>query len=96
MFTWICGFVCDYRCIGFLVIEKVCLAITMGIGASFRIHLWVLIVKKKKKKKNERKEEREIKYNEKDTFTPIFNSEKGEVGNKGLTEATSGRLSDNF
>ena len=68
----------------------------MGIGASFRIHLWVLIVKKKKKKKNERKEEREIKYNEKDTFTPIFNSEKGEVGNKGLTEATSGWLSDNF
>ena len=66
----------------------------MGIGASFRIHLWVLIVKKKKK--NERKEEREIKYNEKDTFTPIFNSEKGEVGNKGLTEATSGWLSDNF
>ena len=66
----------------------------MDIGASFRIHLWVLIVKKKKK--NERKEERDIKYNEKDTFTPIFNSEKEEVGNKGLTEATSGRLSDNF
>ena len=27
--------------------------------------------------KKERKEERNIKYNEKDTFTPIFNSEKG-------------------
>ena len=50
----------------------------------------------KKKKKNERKEERDIKYNEKDTFTPIFNGEKGEVGNKGLTEATLGGLSDNF
>ena len=50
----------------------------------------------KKKKKNERKEERDIKYNEKDTFTPIFNGEKGEVGNKGLIEATSGGLSDNF
>ena len=31
------------------------------------------------KKKNERKEDRNIKYNKKDTFTPIFNSEKGEV-----------------
>ena len=53
-------------------------------------------VKKKKKKKKERKEERDIKYNEKDTFTPIFNGEKGEVGNKGLTKATSSGLSDNF
>ena len=50
--------------------------------------------KKKKKKKKERKEKRDIKYNEKDTFTPIFNGEKGEVGN--LTEATSGGLSNNF
>ena len=50
----------------------------------------------KKKKKRERKEERDIKYNEKDTFTPIFNGEKGDVGNKGLMEATSGGLSDNF
>ena len=49
-----------------------------------------------KKKKKERKKERDIKYNEKNTFTPIFNSEKGEVGNKGLIEATSGELSDNF
>ena len=40
------------------------------------------------------KEDRDIKYNEKDTFTPIFNGEKGEVGN--LTEATSGGLSNNF
>ena len=54
---------------------------------------WVLIVKKKK---NERKEERGIKYNEKDTFTPIFNGDKAEVGNGGLMEATSGGLSDNF
>ena len=53
-------------------------------------------VKKKKKKKKERKKERDIKYNEKDTFTPIFNGEKGEVGNKGLIEATLGGLSDNF
>ena len=51
---------------------------------------------KKKKKKKERKKERDIKYNEKNTFTPIFNGEKGEVGNKGLIEATSGGLSDNF
>ena len=50
----------------------------------------------KKKKKKERKEERDIKYNEKDTFTPIFNDEKGEVGNGSLTEVTSGGLSDNF
>ena len=57
-------------------------------------HFWVLIVKKKKKK--ERKEERDIKHNKKDTFTPIFNGEKGEVGNRGLTEVTSGGLSDNF
>ena len=49
-----------------------------------------------KKKKKERKEERDIKYNEKNTFTPIFNGEKGEVDNGGLTEATSGELSDNF
>ena len=49
-----------------------------------------------KKKKKKRKEERDLKYNEKDTFIPIFNNEKGEVGNGGLTEATSGGLSDNF
>ena len=41
------------------------------LNASFHIHFWVLIVKKKKKKK-ERKKERDIKYNEKDTFTPIL------------------------
>ena len=63
------------------------------LNASFHIHFWVLIVKKKKK---ERKEERDIKYNEKDTFISIFNSEKGEVGNRGLTEVTSGELSDNL
>ena len=59
------------------------------LNASFHIHFWVLIVKKKKKERN-------IKYNEKDTFIPIFNSEKGEVGNGGLTEVTSGELSDNL
>ena len=47
-------------------------------------------------KKKERKEERDIKYNEKDTFTPIFNGEKGEVGYGCLTEGTSGELSDIF
>ena len=64
------------------------------LNASFHIHFWVLIVKKKKKK--ERKEERDIKYNEKDIFTPIFNGKKGEVSNGGLTKVTSGGLSDNF
>ena len=49
-----------------------------------------------KKKKKERKEERDIKHNKKDTFTPIFNGEKEEVGNGGLTEVASGGLSDNF
>ena len=63
------------------------------LNASFHIHFQALIVKKKKK---DRKEERDIKYNEKDTFIPIFNSEKGEVGNGGLTELTSGGLNDNF
>ena len=63
------------------------------LNASFYIHLWVLIVKKKKE---ERKEERDIKYNEKDTFTPIVNGEKVEVGNGGLTETTLDGLSDNF
>ena len=53
-------------------------------------------MKKKKKKKKERKEERDIKYNEKDTFTPIFNGEKGDVGYGCLTEGTSGGLSDTF
>ena len=48
------------------------------------------------KKKKGRKDERDIKYNEKDTFTPIFNSEKGEVGYRCLTEGTSGGLSDIF
>ena len=57
MFTWICGFVCDCKCIGFLLSEE--------------------------------EDERNIKYNEKDTFTPIFNGEKGEVGNGGLTEVIS-------
>ena len=48
------------------------------------------------KKKRERKEERDIKYNEKDTFTPIFNGEKGKVGYGCLTEGTSGGLSNTF
>ena len=48
------------------------------------------------KKKEERKAERHIKYNEKDTFTTIFNSEKGEVGYRCLTEDTSSELSDIF
>ena len=51
---------------------------------------------KKKKKKNERKEESDIKYNEKDTFTPIFKSDKGEMGYECLTEDTSSGLSDTF
>ena len=38
----------------------------------------------------------DIKYNEKDTFIPIFTDEKGEVGNGGLTEVTSSGLSDSF
>ena len=49
-----------------------------------------------KKKKKGRKEERDIKYNEKDIFTPIFNNEKGEMGYGCLTEGTSGELSDIF
>ena len=49
-----------------------------------------------KKKKKERKEERDIKYNEKDTFIPIFNDKKGELGNGGLTKVTSSGLSDSF
>ena len=48
------------------------------------------------KKKKGRKDERDIKYNEKDTFTPIFNGEKGKVGYGCLTEGTSGGLSDIF
>ena len=41
--------------------------------------------------------ERDIKYNEKDTFIPIFNNEKGKVGCGCLTEGISiGDLSDNF
>ena len=63
------------------------------LNASFYIHLWDLIVKKKKK---ERKEERDIKYNEKNIFSPIFNGKKVEVGDGGLMEATSDGLSDNF
>ena len=56
----------------------------------------ICVKKKKQKKKEDRKEERDIKYNEKDTFTPIFNGEKAEVGNRGLMETTSGGLSDKF
>ena len=47
-------------------------------------------------KKKERKEEKDIKYNEKDTFTSIFNSEKREVGYRCLMEIISGGLSDIF
>ena len=42
------------------------------------------------------KEDRDIKYNEKDIFTPIFNGEKGDVGYRCLTEGISGELSDIF
>ena len=42
------------------------------------------------------KEDRDIKYNEKDIFTPIFNSEKGEMSYGCLMEGTSGGLSDIF
>ena len=44
---------------------------------------WLSFMFYAKKKKKKRKEERDIKYNEKDTFIPIFNNEKGEVGNRG-------------
>ena len=56
----------------------------------------ICVKKKKQKKKEDRKEERDIKYNEKDTFTPIFNGEKGEVGYGCLTKGTLGGLSDTF
>ena len=49
-----------------------------------------------KKKNKERKEERDTKYNEIDTFTPIFNGKKGEVGYGCLTDGTSDGLSDIF
>ena len=49
-----------------------------------------------KKKKKGRKEERDIKYNEKDIFTPIFNSENGEMGYGCLMDGTLGGLSDIF
>lgn len=42
------------------------------------------------------KMERGIKHNEKDTFTPPFNGEKGEMGNSYLIESTLGGLSENF
>ena len=47
-------------------------------------------------KKKERKEEKDIKYNEKDTFTSIFNAKKGERDYGCLTESTSGGLSGIF
>ena len=46
-------------------------------------------------KKNERKEERDIKYNEKDIFTHIFNRGKREVVTAANRLSSSG-LSDNF
>ena len=49
-----------------------------------------------KKKKKKRKEERDIKYNEKDTFIPIFTDKRERWVIGGLTEVTLGRLSDNF
>ena len=47
-------------------------------------------------KKKERKEEKDIKYNEKDTFTSIFKAKKGERGYGCLTESTLGGLSGTF
>lgn len=53
--------------------------------------------KKNKEEKRERKKrERDIKHNEKDTFTPPFNGENGEMGNGFLTKSTLGGLSKNF
>ena len=63
------------------------LLVTVGVLVFF----YVLCEEEEGEKRGERH-----KYNEKDTFTPIFNGEKGEVRNKGLIEATSGGLSDNF
>ena len=65
---------------------------TNFILTCFLIYIFFMFYVKKK----ERKEERDIKYNEKDTVTPIFNGEKGDVGYGCLTEGTSGGLSDTF
>ena len=51
--------------------------------------------KKKNEKREEKKKERDIKHNEKDTFTPPFNGEKGEMGNECLIKSTFNRLSVN-
>ena len=51
--------------------------------------------KKKKREKRGKKKERDIKHNEKDTFTPPFNGEKGEMGNECLIKSTFNRLSVN-
>ena len=65
---------------------------TNFILTCFLIFFFYVYVKKKK----ERKEERDIKYNEKDTFIPIFNSENGKVGYRCLTKCTSDGLSNIF
>ena len=65
---------------------------TNFILTCFLIYIFFMFYVKKK----ERKEESDIKYNEKDTFTPIFNNENGEVGYECLTEDTSSGLSDTF
>lgn len=49
----------------------------------------------KKTRKEGGKKERDIKHNEKDTFTPPFNGEKGEMGNECLIKSTFNRLSVN-
>ena len=36
-----------------------------------------------------RRGERDIKYNEKNTFNPLFKGKKGETGNDSLIEVTS-------
>lgn len=51
--------------------------------------------KKVKKRKERKKKERDIKHNEKDTFTPPFNGKKGEMGNNYLIKSTFSGLSVN-
>ena len=65
----------------------VALFVTVGVLVFF----YILCEEEEGEKRGKRH-----KYNEKDTFTPIFNGEKGKVGNRGLTEVTSGGLSDKF
>ena len=77
---------------------KVSIPLVVGFCEVFRRNTKKVTKERERERKREREEkklvkkrrgEKDIKYNEKNTFNPLFKGKKGETGNDSLIEVTS-------